>query len=97
MTRDVRVTVVAVIDVPAEAVALFQRYEDLVLPLLAAHDGTLDRRLRTPDGTTEVHVLSFPSEAAYRGYLADPRRAQYRSVLDGVEPTSRVVESLTDV
>jgi hypothetical protein len=92
-----RFTVVAVIDVAADAVAVFRRYEDLVLPLLSRHDGTLERRLRTPDGTTEVHVLSFPSPAAYRAYLTDPRRAEHRSVLDGVELTHRVVESLTDV
>jgi hypothetical protein len=92
-----RYTVVVVIDVPPEGVATFQRYENEVLPLLHRHDGLLERRLRAPDGTTEVHVLSFASEGAYRGYLRDPERRSHRALLDGVEPAQRVVDSLTDV
>jgi hypothetical protein len=78
-------------------VPAFQRYEDLVLPLLDRHDGRLERRLRNPDGTTEVHVLSFESEAAYAGFLSDPERGRHRSLLAGEELTQRVVESLSDV
>ncbi|MFD2090260.1 hypothetical protein [Blastococcus deserti] len=92
-----RFTVVSLIDLPPESVTAFQRYEDAVLPLLHRHDGRLERRLRTPDGTTEVHVLSFSSEAAYGGYLDDPQRVDHRSLLDGVELTTRVVESLSEV
>ena len=92
-----RYTVVAVVDVPPEGVAAFQRYEDGVLPLLGRHDGRLERRLRTPDGTTEVHVLSFASEGAYRGYLDDPERASHRPLLNGLDVAQRVVESLSEV
>ena len=88
---------VAVIDVPAEDVASLQRYEDLVLPLLARHGGELERRLRSPDGTTEVHVLAFASDAAYRGYLADPERAAHRVLVDGVPVQTRVLEEMVDV
>jgi uncharacterized protein (DUF1330 family) len=97
VTADARFTVVSVIDVAAESVAVFRAYEARVLPLLEQHGGRLDRRLRTPEGTTEVHVLSFTSEAAYRSYLADPERADRRSTLHGIELTHRVVESLSDV
>jgi hypothetical protein len=83
--------------VPAEAVPDLQRYERAVLPLLQRHAGRLERRLRTPDGTTEVHVLSFASEDAYRGYLADPVRSDQRGLLAGAEPVQRVVAALTDV
>jgi hypothetical protein len=92
-----RFTVAAVVDVPVGAVTAFQRYEDVVLPLLARHDGVLERRLPTADGATEVHVLSFSSDAAYRGYLADPERLGYRSLLDGVPVQQRVVKGLVDV
>ena len=82
---------------PAEAVPDLQRYEQAVLPLLQGHGGRLERRLRTPDGTTEVHVLSFASEDAYRGYLADPGRSVHRGLLAGAEPVQRVVTALADV
>ncbi|RBY91679.1 hypothetical protein DQ244_10280 [Blastococcus sp. TBT05-19] len=87
---------VAVIDVPGEALAAFGRYEDAVLPLLARHGGRLDRRLRSADGTTEVHVLSFAEESGYRDYLADPERGGHRSLLTGVETSQRVLEGLVD-
>jgi hypothetical protein len=92
-----RVTVVAVLDVPVGGVAALQRYEDFVLPLLARHDGALERRLRTPDGTTEVHVLTFGSDVAYRGYLADPERLRHRAVLDDIPVQQRVLEGMVDV
>ncbi len=91
-----RFTVAAVVDVPVGAVRAFQRYEDLVLPLLARHDGVLERRLRNAGGTTEVHLLSFASETAYRGYLADPERLAQRVVLAGVTVSQRVLEGLVD-
>ena len=92
-----RFTVVTLVDVPSASVPAFQDYEDRALALLQRHGGLVERRLRTPDGTTEVHVLSFASESAYRGYLAEPERVAHRALLAGVELGQRVVEFLTDV
>jgi uncharacterized protein (DUF1330 family) len=92
-----RVLLVAVLDVPADGVRAFQRYEDAVLPMLDRYGGRLERRLRNPAGTSEVHVLSFPTDGAYRDYLADPERARHRAVLAGVPVAVRLLESLTDV
>lgn len=61
--------------VPPEGVADFQAYEAAVLPLLADHGGALERRLRKTDGTVEIHLVAFPSEAALAAFRADPRRA----------------------
>ena len=88
---------VVVVDVPVAGVPAFQRYEERVLPLLDRYGGRLERQLRTPDATTEVHVLSFPTDSAFRAYLGDPERAGHRALLDGVAVTQRVVELLTDV
>lgn len=66
---------IAVVRIPKEGVASFQAYEDSVIPLQAEHGATMQRRLRTPAGTTEVHVMSFPSQAAFAAYIDDPRRA----------------------
>ena len=58
-----KVTVVMVADIPYGAQSAFQAYESKVLPLLARHGGTLERRLRTDDALNEVHVVSFTSQA----------------------------------
>jgi hypothetical protein len=89
--------VVALLEVAPEAVDRFQRYEDAVLPLLTLHGGEVQRRLRSADGTTEVHVLSFPSEDAWRRYRDDPGRLAHRPLLAGVQLVQRVMEALIEV
>jgi hypothetical protein len=64
--------------------------------LLVRHGGTLDHRLRTADGRTEVHMLSFADRAAYEAYLADPDRAALGDLLDGLDVRRRLLE-VTDV
>jgi hypothetical protein len=78
----VRVTYVLVVQVPAEGVASFQRYESAVLPLLAEHQGALERRLRSHDQQTEVHVVSFPSIEHFERYRNDPRRVDQSHLLE---------------
>jgi uncharacterized protein (DUF1330 family) len=92
-----RFVVVAVFDVAPEAVTAFQTYEEAVMPLLARHDGQMERRLRGAAGETEVHVLSFPSPTAWREFLDDPERARHRAVLTGATVEQRVLDGLTDV
>ncbi|MBA3908241.1 MAG: hypothetical protein H0X35_16400 [Pseudonocardiales bacterium] len=87
---------VLIVDLPPSSVQAFRAYEDRVLPLLSRHAGRLDRRLRTADGLTEVHLLSFASQAAYDGYVADPERQAHRALLDGVALEQRLLE-VTDV
>ena len=84
-------TFVMVADLPPDAVAAFQHYESLVLPLLARHGGRLERRFRTEDSLHEVHVVSFASREGYEAYLADGERQSYRTVLDGVEVAQRLM------
>jgi hypothetical protein len=84
------VTLVLVADVPPHAVEAFDEYERHVLPLLAGHGGTLERRLRTADGTAEVHVVSFATRAGYQSYLDDPARAEHRHLVADVR--TRVLE-----
>lgn len=86
------VTLAVIVDLGPGAVEAFQRYERRVLPMLARHGGRLQRRLRTADGRTEVHVLSFGTRAGYAGFLADPRRAALRPLLAGADVAQRVLE-----
>lgn len=87
-----RLTLVLLVDLPEGGAAAFTRYEALVLPLLPRHGGRLERRLRSTDGRSEVHVVSFADRAGYEAYLADPERRDHRAVLAGVEPEQRLLE-----
>jgi hypothetical protein len=68
------VTFVLIARIPVEGVADFRAYEAAVLPLLPEYNGRLERRLQNADGTLEIHVLSFASEADRENYRNDPRR-----------------------
>lgn len=89
-------TLALVVDLTADAVQQFDAYERGVLPLLARHGGTLERRLRTADGRTEIHLIAFGSRTGYEGYLADPDRAALGTLLDGLDIRRRLLE-VTDV
>ena len=76
------ITLVLVARVPASGVADFQAYENAVLPLLAEHGGTLERRLRGGDATVEIHIIRFADAAALDCYRQDPRRAAHAALLE---------------
>ena len=76
------VTFVLIARLPAEGVEDFRAYEAAVLPLLSEFNGRLERRLRNPDGTVEVHIVSFASEADFQKYRNDPRRMAQAGVLE---------------
>ena len=68
----------------------FEAYEAQVLPLLASHGGVLTRRLRSEDGAIEAHLLSFPDQAAFDAYRADPARAAAQELWSRCGATSEV-------
>jgi hypothetical protein len=72
----------AIIRVPKDGLESFRAYEDQVIPLQADHGAVLERRVRTADGTTEVHLVRFPSQAAADAYMADERRHDHRHLFD---------------
>jgi hypothetical protein len=76
------VTFVLIARIPAEGIEDFRAYEDAVLPLLPEFNGRLERRLRNPDGTIEMHIVSFASDADFQNYRNDPRRAALARLLE---------------
>jgi hypothetical protein len=76
------VTFVLIARIPAEGIEDFRTYEDAVLPLLPEFNGRLERRLRNPDGTIEMHIVSFASDADFQNYRNDPRRAALARLLE---------------
>ena len=90
------VTAVLIARIPAEGIGDFRVYEDAVLPLLPEYNGRLERRLRNQDGTVEMHIVSFASDADFQNYRNDPRRTAKAALL---ERSGAVLERLvmTDV
>lgn len=82
------------IRIPAEGIADFRTYEDSVLPLLPEFNGRLEHRLRNADGTVELHIISFASDADFQNYRNDPRRAAQAWLL---EKSSATFELLSTV
>ena len=75
-------TFVLIARIPAAGIADFRAYEDAVLPLLPEFNGSLERRLRNPDGTIEMHIVSFASDVDFENYRNDPRRAAQAWLLE---------------
>ncbi len=78
-------------DVDGDSIERFRSYEELVLPLLAKHGGRLERRVRSVDGMTEIHLIAFDGEAGYRAYVDDPVRLAARTSLDDAAVDQRVL------
>lgn len=76
------VTFALIARIPAAGVADFTAYEDAVLALLPEFNGRLERRLRNSDGTVEVHIVSFASDADFQRYRNDPRRTAQAWMLE---------------
>jgi hypothetical protein len=86
------VTVALIARIPVEGIADFRAYEDAVLPLLPEFNGRLERRLRNQDGTVELHIVSFASDADFENYRNDPRRTAQAWLL---ERSSATLERLS--
>ena len=76
------VTFVLIVRIPTEGIEDFRAYEKAVLPLLPEFNGRLERRLRNPEGTVEMHIISFASDADRQNYRNDPRRAAQAWLLE---------------
>ncbi|GGL13604.1 hypothetical protein [Mangrovihabitans endophyticus] len=83
---------VAVVEMAHGHAEAGRRYEDAVLALLDRHGGSVERRLRTDDSATEVHLIRFGSRAGYDSFMVDPDRLAHREKLGDAAPTTRVIE-----
>jgi hypothetical protein len=87
---------VQIVRIPVEGVADFHRYESLVLPLLAKYGARLERRLRSADGTFELHLLWVPSVDALERYRTDPERVAALPLFERSAATAELLE-VTDI
>lgn len=86
------VLLVAIVEMAPGHAGAGQQYEDAVLGWLGRHGGSVERRLRTADGGTEVQVLRFATRAGLEAAVRDPDRLAYRERLGDAVPTTRVLE-----
>jgi hypothetical protein len=90
--NDGELLLVAVVEMAPGNAAAGQEYEDAVLGLLSRHGGLVERRTRSLDSATEVHIIRFRSRAGYESFMVDPDRLGYRDKLGDAAPTTRVLE-----
>jgi len=86
------ILLVAIVQMAAGSIEQGRDYEDFVLARLGEHGGSLERRARTADAATEVHLIRFSSRAGYESFLADPERTAYRERLGVAAPSTKVLE-----
>jgi hypothetical protein len=82
----------AIVEMAPGSAAAGQQYEDAVLGLLDRHGGSVERRMRSMDSATEVHIIRFRSRAGYESFMADPDRLDSRDKIGDAAPTTRVLE-----
>lgn len=82
----------AIVEMAHGQAAAGQQYEDAVLALLDRHGGSVQRRLRSTDSATEIHVIRFRSRAGYESFMVDPDRLSYRATFADAVPNTRVLE-----
>jgi RimJ/RimL family protein N-acetyltransferase len=87
---------VQTVRMPDEGIEAFQRFEAAVLPLLPKYEARLERRLRSLDGSVEIHVVSFSSREALESYRADPERQKHLPLLHESDATLELLE-VTDL
>ena len=83
---------VAIVEMAPGSAGTGHRYEDTVLGLLDRHGGAVERRMRSMDSATEVHIIRFRSRAGYESFMVDPDRLEYRDRIGDAAPTTRVLE-----
>jgi hypothetical protein len=83
---------VAIVEMAHGHAATGQQYEDAVLALLDRHGGSVERRLRGTDSTTEVHLIRFRSRGGYESFMTDPDRLAYRAEFGDAVPSTLVLE-----
>jgi antibiotic biosynthesis monooxygenase (ABM) superfamily enzyme len=67
--------IVVTIDLTMANLVAFDAYEAKALALLAAQGGTVQRRIRSLDNTTEMHILRFENEDSFAHFMESPDRA----------------------
>jgi uncharacterized protein (DUF1330 family) len=80
------------IDLSKANLTEFEDFEARVLALLPRHGGSLLARVRSIDGNSEFHLLSFPDAVALAAFRSNPARLEFRSIWEQSGATSESIE-----
>ena len=89
-------TLVATLRVRRDRLEDFRAFERHAAAVMADHGGRIERTVVAPiedraDLLAEVHVVTFPGEAAFASYRADPRLRALAHLRDGAVVGSEVL------
>lgn len=78
-------TLVAIITVRKDAIEKFRSYESHAARIMKEHGGRIERVIvaaDTADTIKEIHVVTFPDDAAFKAYRQDPKLAEFAPLRD---------------
>ena len=73
-------TLVAILTVRKDAVEKFRAYESHAARIMGEHGGRIERTVVVPDTADtikEIHIVTFPGDAAYAAYRNDARLKEH--------------------
>ena len=81
-------TLVVTLTVRRDRLDDFRAFERRAAAVMAAHGGRIERTVvgpaeGRPELLVEVHVVTFPDQAAFAAYRADPRLREVAHLRDG--------------
>lgn len=82
----------AQIDLSCADLGLFEKYEAAVLAQLEKYGARLEERLRSTDGTAELHLLYFPDAESLTAFRGDPVRASAQEIWEQSGASSTLTE-----
>lgn len=76
-----QITLIAILTVSREAIEKFRAFESHAAGVMNRYGGRIERTVvllpdRSPDVIKEVHIVTFPTEAAFAAYRKDKKLAQ---------------------
>lgn len=80
-------TLVVILTIKRAALERFRAFETHAASVMATHGGRIERTVvvaetGSPDVVKEVHIVTFPGEAAFRAYRADERLRELAHLRD---------------
>lgn len=90
------IVIVATLTVRVAALDEFREFERHAASVMARHGGAIERTVfarvdGAPELAREIHVVTFPSEAEFARYRADPELAARAAVRDRAVVSSEIV------
>jgi hypothetical protein len=93
---ETRIVIVATLTVRVDALAEFRRFERHAARVMARYGGAIERTVfahvdASPELAREVHVLTFPSAAAFARYRADSELSELAALRERSVVSTEIV------